>query len=82
MDDGPRAEGRRSIEDGRRHGRQISSIEADKNQPVYNLDVAESHDFFVGKHGTLVHDFSFVQPVLQPFDRQPDLTTKAAMSTE
>ena len=61
---------------------EISSIEADKNQPVYNLDVAESHDFFVGKHGTLVHDFSFVQPVLQPFDRQPDLTTKAAMSTE
>ena len=53
----------------------IKSIEADKTQPVYNLDVAENRDFFVGTKGLLVHDFSFVQPVLEPFDRQPDLAS-------
>ena len=30
---------------------QIESIETDKTQPVYNLDVAENRDFFVGKRG-------------------------------
>ena len=52
---------------------QIESIETDKTQPVYNLDVAGNRDFFVGKSGLLVHDFSFVQPVSEPFDRQSDL---------
>ena len=42
---------------------EIASIETDKTQPVYNLDVAENRDFFVGTKGLLVHDFSFVQPV-------------------
>jgi Pretoxin HINT domain len=51
----------------------IDAIEPDKTQPVYNLEVAENRDFFVGTNGLLVHDFSFVQPVLEPFDRQPDL---------
>ena len=41
-------------------------------QPVYNLDVAANRDFFVGKTGLLVHDFSFVQPVHAPFDRLPE----------
>jgi len=36
--------------------------------PVYNLDVAENRDFFVGKTGFLVYDFSVVQPVARPFD--------------
>ena len=54
---------------------EIQSIEADATQMVYNLDVAENRDFFVGKKGLLVHDFSFVQPVLSPFDRQPDLAS-------
>ena len=52
---------------------EIASIVPDKTQPVYNLDVAENRDFFVGTKGLLVHDFSFVQPVLAPFDRLPDL---------
>ena len=52
---------------------EIESIEADKTQPVYNLDVAHNRDFFVGTEGLLVHDFSFVQPVAEPFDRQPEL---------
>ena len=53
----------------------ITSVAADQSQPVYNLDVAENRDFFVGKSGLLVHDYSFVQPVLLPFDRQPDLAS-------
>ncbi|MGP0070096.1 MAG: polymorphic toxin-type HINT domain-containing protein [Isosphaeraceae bacterium] len=47
----------------------VQSIAPDAVQPVYNLDVAESRDFFVGTRAFLVHDFSFVQPVMSPFDR-------------
>ncbi|MGO9469097.1 MAG: polymorphic toxin-type HINT domain-containing protein [Isosphaeraceae bacterium] len=50
----------------------VHSIETAKIQPVYNLDVAENRDFLVGAQGILVHDFSFVQPVLAPFDREPE----------
>ncbi len=53
----------------------IESIQADDTQMVYNLDVAENRDFFVGKKGLLVHDFSFVRPVLTPFDHQPDFAS-------
>ncbi len=49
---------------------EVQSIEPDATQPVYNLDVAENRDFFVGNKGLLVHDFSFVQPVAAPFDSQ------------
>ncbi len=49
----------------------VRSIETAKIQPVYNLDVAQDRDFMVGTQGLLVHDFSFVQPVLVPFDREP-----------
>src|SRR5205085_8011420 len=48
---------------------EVRAIEADATQPVYNLDVAENRDFFAGTKDLLVHDFSFVQPVLAPFDR-------------
>jgi hypothetical protein len=47
----------------------VQSVKADATQPVYNLDVAENRDFFVGTKAILVHDYSFVQPVLAPFDR-------------
>lgn len=40
---------------------------------MHNLDVAENRDFFVGKNGCLVYDFSIVQPVVAPFDHAPDL---------
>ena len=59
---------------------EIGSVEASKLEPVYNLDVAENRDFFVGTKGLLVHDFSFVQPVLEPFDRQPELMSQASVS--
>jgi hypothetical protein len=55
----------------------VRSIQPDANQPVYNLDVADDRDFFVGGKGLLVHDFSFVQPVPSPFDRQPELASLA-----
>jgi hypothetical protein len=51
----------------------IESIAADKTEMVYNLDVAENRDFFAGKSGLLVHDYGFVQPVSEPFDRPQDL---------
>jgi tetratricopeptide (TPR) repeat protein len=58
----------------------IESIDADKTQPVYNLDVAENRNFFVGANGVLVHDFSFVQHVLEPFDQEPVLGSLAPAS--
>ena len=60
----------------------IESIETDQVQPVYNLDVAENRDFFVGNKGLLVHDFSFVQSVATPFDRLPKLNVKESGSAE
>ena len=51
---------------------EVQSAEADAVQPVFNFEVADNRDYFVGKQGMLVHDYSFVQPVLEPFDRQPD----------
>ena len=55
----------------------IQSIEPGPAQKVYNLTVAENNDFMVGSAGLLVHDFGFVQPVSEPFDRQ----TKTAPTT-
>jgi tetratricopeptide (TPR) repeat protein len=59
----------------------VRSIESGQTQPVFNLDVAQNRDFFVGTNGLLVHDFGFVQPVLEPFDREPDLTTLSPKAT-
>jgi tetratricopeptide (TPR) repeat protein len=62
---------------------QVHSVEQDKNQTVYNLDVAENRDFFVGRHGVLVHDSNFVKPVSDPFDSQPEmaeLTTSSKLT--
>jgi hypothetical protein len=53
----------------------LESIETDKTQPVFNLDVAENRNFFVGTQGYLVYDFSIVQPVQAPFDQEPDLAS-------
>jgi hypothetical protein len=59
----------------------VRSVESDQAQPVFNLDVADNRDFFVGTNGLLVHDFSFVQPVLEPFDREPDPMTLSPKAT-
>jgi hypothetical protein len=50
----------------------VESIEPGETVPVYNLDVADNRNFFVGASGLLVHDFTFVQPVAAPFDRLPE----------
>jgi hypothetical protein len=46
----------------------LEAVEAAGTAPVFNLDVAENRDFFVGETGFLVYDFSVVQPVARPFD--------------
>jgi hypothetical protein len=55
----------------------IQSIEPGPSQKVYNLDVAQNCDFLVGSAGLLVHDFSFVLPVSEPFDRQSNPASAA-----
>ncbi len=57
---------------------EVQSVAPDRDQPVYNLDVAINRNFFVGTKNLLVHDFSFVSPVLEPFDRQSDILFPAA----
>jgi Pretoxin HINT domain len=47
----------------------VDSIERDATQMVYNLTVAENRDFMVGTAGLLVHDYTFVLAVSEPFDR-------------
>jgi Pretoxin HINT domain len=47
----------------------IDSIEPGATQMVYNLNVAANRDFMVGSAGLLVHDYGFVLPVSEPFDR-------------
>ncbi len=46
----------------------IQSIEPGPTEKVFNLTVAENRDFLVGSAGVLVHDYSFVLPVPEPFD--------------
>ena len=53
----------------------VESVDNDKSQTVYNLDVALNRDFFVGSQGLLVHDSNFVKPEAEPFDQEPDLAT-------
>jgi hypothetical protein len=48
----------------------VRSVEAGPRQKVYNLDIAGNRNFLVGSAGLLVHDFSFVEPVVSPFDGQ------------
>ena len=52
---------------------EVRSVVSGKPQTVYNLDVAENRDFFVGRQGVLVHDSNFVQPVSDPFDVAAEL---------
>ncbi len=57
---------------------EVRSVASDNNQTVYNLDVAENCDFFVGQQGILVHDSNFVKPVPDPFDAPADLAVIAS----
>jgi hypothetical protein len=53
----------------------VKAVEAADVQPVFNLDVADGHSFFVGKQGALVHDNSVPGTRVAPFDAHSDLTT-------
>ena len=46
----------------------VTSVADDQAQPVFNLEVADGHSFFVGTSGALVHDNSLVEPTPLPFD--------------
>ncbi len=46
----------------------VQSVDPDRVQPVFNLEVAEGQSFFVGESGVLAHDNSTIHPVPEPFD--------------
>jgi hypothetical protein len=46
----------------------VKSVDADRVQPVYNLEVADGESFFVGRSGVLAHDNSRINPTPEPFD--------------
>jgi hypothetical protein len=46
----------------------VTSIEDGEVVPVYNLDVANDADFFVGQAGALAHDNTLPNLRQQPFD--------------
>ena len=50
---------------------EMKSIEDDKTQPVYNLDVASDHTYFVGNQDYLVHDNTYPQSSTALFDASP-----------
>ena len=56
----------------------VESVEPDKKQPVFNLEVARGTDFFVGQGGILVHDNSLVHAVANPFDAAPNFAPVAS----
>lgn len=51
----------------------IGSVTSEGMQPVFNLDVAEDHTFFVGRAAALVHDNTLPDSRLAPFDAARDL---------
>jgi hypothetical protein len=51
----------------------VRSVESERVQPVFNLQVAEGESFFVGGSGVLAHDNSVVSPTSSPFDAVPEL---------
>jgi Pretoxin HINT domain len=58
----------------------VKSVEKEKVQPVFNLQVADGESFFVGEAGVLAHDNSLVHPNPSPFDAVPELEKSAAAS--
>ena len=49
----------------------VRSVQNDKVQNVFNLQLAGGDDFFVGNEGVLAHDNSLVNPAEKPFDQVP-----------
>ena len=47
---------------------EVMEVDRDEIRPVFNLEVADGHSFFVGTRRALVHDNSLVAPTPEPFD--------------
>ena len=47
---------------------EVKAVGRDDVRPVFNLEVADGHSFFVGNRRALVHDNSLVAPTPEPFD--------------
>jgi hypothetical protein len=58
----------------------FTAVDADEVQPVFNLEVADEHSFFVGEQAALVHDNSPIQPTSEPFDAAPALAAVSSRS--
>ena len=50
----------------------IAGAQPDEVVPVYNLDVARDHTYFVGEHDYLVHDNTLPGAGTRPFDCADD----------
>lgn len=48
----------------------VESVDPGPVQPVFNLDVAEMHDFFAGSAAVLVHDNTLPETRIVPFDTE------------
>jgi tetratricopeptide (TPR) repeat protein len=55
----------------------VTSVERSDVVLVYNLDVADDNDFFVGRVGALVHDNTLPDLREKPFDAVGPLTSKS-----
>ncbi len=53
----------------------VDSLKEGPVQRVFNLDVADAHDFFAGLASALVHDNTLPETRLVPFDKAPELTS-------
>lgn len=60
----------------------VAVVENDQVQPVFNLDIADDADFFVGSAGTLVHDNTLPDLRLAPFDAPVVASAKRSGSRE
>ncbi len=58
----------------------VAEILPGGRQPVFNLDVAGGHTFFVGRRGLLVHDNGLPASRSEPFDRPADLAAAAPVT--
>ncbi len=59
----------------------VEAVESGPVQPVFNLDVADAHDFFAGSAAALVHDNTLPDTRLQPFDATPAFSTGLSVKT-
>ncbi len=57
----------------------VESVESGPVQLVYNLDVADAHDFFAGAAAALVHDNTLPETRITPFDVAPVMSPSVAI---